>query len=328
MEILERLIEGEYVYMLYFLNGTEQYFIQQALDKIIPAESEQTIIFSANDTSIGTIIEEVCSDDLFGGAKDIILKDMQDIDIKAYIEPLTVPILESMANASNNLIILFEREDKLSKTQEKLFKDIFNVSKRINVQKQDTNAVIRQVTKYLDNIPHSLTRQDIEALVTRYKNDMQLIFDDIDQAILRIGTESTELTAKHFNLENTDFLEEQVFDLITRIDAKDVKASLDMLDNLFLHQQNVFGLVALLFKNYKEMYQIQSLKAHGYRFNQIAKRLNIHEYRCKKLAQSSQNIPLESYDYILSLFIDVDAQLKSSIDPQQTMHTLFLKLFV
>ena len=64
--------------MLYFIQGTEQYFIQKEIEKIYAKQKvtpENSIHLSAAETTFETLQMEVCTADLFGDIKGMIVNN-------------------------------------------------------------------------------------------------------------------------------------------------------------------------------------------------------------------------------------------------------------
>ena len=315
--------------MIFFLEGNEQLLIDQKIASIEKKHKIDEIIhYAMPEATLDMIILEICSSDIFGNKKMIILKDILQVSEKEFMQHLSAQILATMAQSDNVLVLQYERVEPLTKTLEKTFSELFTHAKRINVRQQDTAQVTRFINQLLTEVQHDLTAKDMQLIAEKYKNDLTIIQKEIQQLLLEKSTDQQpNISLQDFLKDSSDFIEEQVFDLIKYIDAKDPIATFKLLDNVFLHQQNIFGILALMLKNYKEMYQIHALKAVGYSFSQIAKRLTIHEFRVKKLWQSSKNIKKEAFPQILHLLIASDTHLKSGHKPEVEMQSLFLQIF-
>ena len=309
--------------MLYFLQGNDDYLIQNSLTDIRERYNisvDQQVIFSALDTSFSEVVLELLSDDLFNPQKLLILKELEQVsDLANYL------MTTSNMNETNNiLVIIFKRNEALSKTLEKTLSAILSIATRINTANQQIVQITKIVQKKLTTYKHNLTINEINSLIEKYQNNTTLVINEIERVALEKGPEEVIVFADFTN--DSSFIESQVFDLISDLEGQRFEQVMEKCDNLLLHQQNVFGLIALLLKNYKEMYQIKSLSNLGVPENKIAERLEIHPYRTKLLNRTAKNISDNNFNKIIKIIIQTEIALKTGTNQQIAIKSLFLKL--
>lgn len=298
--------------MIFFLQGTESYFIQQEIEKIVKQQQidqNEIVHFSALEVTSSTLMLEMNSDDIFGMQKLLILKDLEQVKVVEYFANMTDADFALLNNSNNILVVQFYREEALSKTLQKDLKFLLHHATLLDVKKQKEQGVVNFLQRELKDVQHALTHQQFVTIAQKYQNNLELIANEVQRIKLEKGNEET-ITFDDFK-SNSEFLEKQVFDLIQMLETQDTRQIFSVLDNMLLHQQNVFGLIALLLKNYKEMYQINALTNVGYNMQQIATRLNIHPYRTKLLAQSSRHIAQAHFPQILNKIIESEVRLKT-----------------
>lgn len=313
--------------MLYFIQGTEQYFIQKEIEKIYAKQKvtpENSIHLSAAETTFETLQMEVCTADLFGDIKGMIVNDVEQVDLQQFFSHTAPTVFTTMNEAMNVCIFVFAQDTVLSKTAQKELATLFKNVTRIDAKKQEEQQVIQFLKTALKEKNHALTHQDMVKITQKYKNSIELISNEIERISLEKANDMIQ--ASDF-MGETFFLEDQVFDLIGSIESKKLAISLAMLDNILLHQQNIFGLIALFLKNYKEMYQIKALQHVGFSQSQIAERLAIHPYRAKKLLESGRTITEKGFKNILHKIIDTEIALKSGKAQQPALKELLLYMF-
>jgi len=309
--------------MLYFLQGNDDYLIQNSLTDIRERYNisvDQQVIFSALDTSFSEVVLELLSDDLFNPQKLLILKELEQVsDLANYLMTTS-----NMNEANNILVIIFKRNEALSKTLEKTLSAILSIATRINTANQQIVQITKIVQKKLTTYKHNLTINEINSLIEKYQNNTTLVINEIERVALEKGPEEVIVFADFTN--DSSFIESQVFDLISDLEGQRFEQVMEKCDNLLLHQQNVFGLIALLLKNYKEMYQIKSLSNLGVLENKIAERLEIHPYRTKLLNRTAKNISDNNFNKIIKIIIQTEIALKTGTNQQIAIKSLFLKL--
>jgi DNA polymerase III, delta subunit len=309
--------------MLYFLQGNDDYLIQNSLTDIRERYNisvDQQVIFSALDTSFSEVVLELLSDDLFNPQKLLVLKELEQVsDLANYLITTS-----NMSEANNILVIIFKRNESLSKTLEKTLSAILSIATRINTANQQAAQIAKIVQKKLTTYKHNLKANEITSLIEKYQNNTTLIINEIERVALEKGVEEVIVFADFTN--DSSFIESQVFDLISDLEGQRFEQVMEKCDNLLLHQQNVFGLIALLLKNYKEMYQIKSLSNLGVLENKIAERLEIHPYRTKLLNRTAKNISDSNFNKIIEIIIKTEIALKTGTNQQIAIKSLFLKL--
>ncbi|GBU10522.1 DNA polymerase III subunit delta [Erysipelotrichaceae bacterium] len=315
--------------MLYILQGTEQYLLEKARDKIkntADITAEDIIFFSAVDQTFEALFMEICTDNLFGGRKIIFVTDIANKNIDSYLAHFTKKTVAAIAHAHNVCVLEIASNTPFSKTFQASHHELLRVAQKMDVMPKDEKYVIEAIIMELKNTPHALVYEDYVMLAEKYKNNLGLIISEISRIKLEVCNNGRMVTKADF-LAETFYLEEEVFNLITKIEGRDIKSSMKILDNILIQQQNVFGLLALLLKNYKQMYQIRSLEQGGYAQTKIAERLEIHPYRTRLLAKSAQRYSRSGFQHILAKILETEHKLKIGIAHDIAIKELFLLIF-
>ncbi|MGL5042852.1 MAG: DNA polymerase III subunit delta [Culicoidibacterales bacterium] len=310
--------------MIYFLQGTEQYFITQKIKEI--TQMAEIIYVSATETAISQVFQEVCTDNLFGGTKVVVINDLVKVNLAEFLELLTPNIASSMQKSANCCIFIFNQDNDLSATLQKQLAPLLAYANIINVKQKAEVAVTEFINVKLASVPHNLSPKDIKEVAQLYKNNIELILAEINRAKLEKLNTKQPLTLNDFTGE-TFFLEEEVFGLMQKIEEQKLNQTMKILDNILLHQQNIFGLLALLLKNYKQMYQIRTLANFSYTQEKIAKRLEIHPYRTKLLLKTAIKISDDQFKQTLNKIISAEIKLKSGRPQDMVIKELILFLF-
>ena len=313
--------------MLYFLQGTEDYFIHQETERIAKEAAstrEDILHFSALEVPFTTIMLEMASADIFAATKIILLKDLEQTNMATYFGNTNEQEWTVTQESPNILLLRYYQDTKLSKTVETTLAPLLTKAIHLNTMKQNEQDTIQFIKHMLRQYNYVLTTNQLQQIAETYQNNLALIKNELERIIL--GKKKNEqIQFGDFNLNST-FLEEQVFDLIQMLEKKNVTRVFQKLDNMLLQQQNVFGMLALLLKNYKEMYQIKALTAVHYTQDQIATRLGIHPYRTKLLKTTANTIKQEYFPLILDKIITTEIDLKRGKDQGIALKELFVYL--
>jgi len=313
--------------VIYFLQGTENFLFDQELAMIAKKaqiSKDEIVHYSANETEFSTLVLETNSDDLFGKNKIIVLKDLEQQKISQYLVGINEELERLLYESQNILVIHFWREDPLNKTLQQQLSPILKQAIVIDTKKKKERDVVQSIKKAFAKRKHTLSDHELRTIAQKYQNNLSLIHKEIDRIVLA-KDETVAITADDFKTD-TQFLEEQVFDLIEVLERKEVDEVVYLLDNVLLHQQNVFGLLALLLKNYKEMYQIQTLSKAGYTLAQVTTHLNLHPYRAKLLFAKATILNDFQYQFILHKIITTEIDLKTGKQQALALRELLLQI--
>jgi DNA polymerase-3 subunit delta len=297
--------------VIYFLQGTESFLFDRVLEDIVKqtkTEQVNIVYYSANETDIATLVLELSSDDIFGANKVIVLKDLAQQKVGTYLSGVQTERLTRLHTSTHTLVIHFWREEALTKTLTQELAPLLQQATIINTKKQKEKDVVAAMKKALAGRNTKLSPHELAAIAQKYQNNLALIHNEINRIVLSKDAVDV-ITIADFKTD-TQFLEEQVFDLIDMLEKRQLDKVSYLLDNIFLHQQNVFGLLALLLKNYKEMYQMQVLDRAGYTVGQVTRELSLHPYRAKLLFAKARRFHGTQYQVILKQIIMTELALK------------------
>jgi len=313
--------------VIYFIQGTEDFLFDQALHDIrekANVNKEDVIYYSAHDVPFTTCVLEVNSDDIFGAPKLIVLKDLAEQKISTYLSNLSDEAAKLLAASPHAIVIYFLREEALSKTLSQELAPLLKQATLVDAKKQKEKEVVAAIKKALQGRKHQLSGQELGAIAQKYQYNLSLIHNEIEQILLRKNKDEA-ISVDDFKTD-TQFLEEQVFTLIDELERKDIDSIMYLLDNMVLHQQNVFGLLALLLKNYKEMYQIQTLSRAEYSLQDVTNTLGLHPYRAKLLFTKARIFNDLQYQVILNHIIKTEIALKTGNSQQLALRSLCLHI--
>jgi len=313
--------------VLYFLQGTESFLFDRALDEIAKntkVEKADVVYYSANEADMSTLILEMSSDDIFGANKLIVLKDLAQQKVNEYLNGVGEEVLTILHESQSALVIHFWREEPLSKTLKQELSLLLKQATIIDTKKQKEKDVVLSIKKALTGRNTKLSPKDFTLIAQKYQNNLSLIHNEITRILLAKAATDV-ITITDFKTD-TQFLEEQVFDLLDMLEKRQIYKVSYFLENILLHQQNVFGLLALLLKNYKEMYQIQTLSRAGHTLAAVTNMLSLHPYRAKLLFAKAQQFNTEQYQLILKKIIITEIDLKHGKSPELALRELCLHI--
>jgi len=313
--------------VIYFLQGTESFLFDRAVEDIAEKTQiplEEIVYYSAQETLFSAIMLEMKSEDIFGANKLIILKHLEQQKLSEYLAGLNDDDAQMLAGSQHTLVLYFWREEALSKTLQKELAPLLNRATRIDAKKQKEKDVITMMKQALSKRDYRLSGHDFTIIAQKYQNNLALIHHEINRILLS-KDKNTTITVDDFKTD-TQFLEEQVFVLIEGLEKRDVDHVAYLLDNILLHQQNVFGLLALLLKNYKEMYQIQALAQRGVPLQEITTKLSLHPYRAKLLFAKTKTLNDVEFEFILNKIIATEIELKRGKQQPLALRELCLQI--
>lgn len=128
--------------------------------------------------------------------------------------------------------------------------------------------------------------------VLEFENINHITADDIDNILI-------------------DRFENSIFKLIDVIGAKNYKASIVILKNLFKSGEDGFRIFYMIIRLARNLLGIKYIKTQGKHLDYIAKELRLSNYECKKLYGSCDNFSMDNLCDFISDCYEMECKIKS-----------------
>lgn len=268
-----------------------------------------------DDNDLDKVIEDSKYNSIFGGRKLYILRDTGLFGKKA--EDKFINFLVKMFKQRMNVCIFIEAkvDNTLRQTQSLTTGALIEFA----YLKEDQLIVLTQ------KIFESANKKVIKD-VARYFVDMcdysySTIMNEAEKLIHFV--DAKQITADHIKEITTRSSNAIVFDLVTYIVKQNYARALDMYDTLMLKKESPLGVLTLIYRQLKLLYQIKLLKKEGYSNFNIADACDSKPF----IIEKNQNICNFDTEKLLKLMVkcdDLDWKIKSG----QIKDSLAVKILI
>ena len=296
---------------MYLLYGVERYLIEQKIKQIQKENNIDTINinkYNLEITSLEEIIEDAETISLFQDKKIIIVDNsyiFASINKKLPTQNIDL-LIKYMDNNNPNTILIFTLLKEKIDTRKKitmLLKKIGHIEEFNNV----TN-----ISKIIMNLfsPYKINQKEIDILIERVGNNLNLISNEIDKIKLYKDTDLNITIDDIVNLTHKN-IDLDIFKLIDNILSLKKRDALDCLEEMIKCGEEPIAIIILLANQIMIMYQAKVLIKKGYSEHEISNILEIHDYRVKKALEKSRNYTEDKLLKKLEELSDLDFDIKS-----------------
>lgn len=310
--------------MTYLFYGTDEYFIQKEIGKIIKEKAIEEISISRYDLeqhSLKDILEDAQTVSLFSSEKMILVNNaffFGTVSKKNSIDEQDMKDLENYLKQENDSVILIFVTDKVNMT-----KKISKLLKKVGVVKEFTsNGNPNHLVKELLN-GYQISDTTIKLLISRVGSNTNLLQQEcqklksykLDEKIIS-DEDIMELVHKNIDLD--------IFKLIDSIILKNKEDAMETITEMLKYNEEPIKIIIMLANQFRLMYQSKVLIKKGYSEQEIAKKLNVHPYPVKLALMKARNFKEDTLLKLLEQLADLDFEIKSG----KIEKSLALDLFI
>jgi DNA polymerase III subunit delta len=302
--------------MIYSIQGTQKYFIEDALKKELMTFSHQeyTLLrFDARLVPIQEIIQELYTMSLDG------LKKIGVIDYpyfflreeKQKIEDLQdYDVLERVLTNPDPDIPIFFISDQ-SYDERKTFVKLLKKHQMIDVPTLKPYQWKDPLKSVLNSLNLSLTYQSIDYLIETTYPDFDRLIKECEKLSLYDSSPNDHMV-KTIVASRT---EDNVFQLSNHLIQLRIDQALKTFMDLKSLKEEPVYLLTLLSRQFQLMAKVMYLSQQGQSIYDIAKILKVHDYRVKLIVDGMRAFPLNNVEKVIVQLHELDEQIKSgSVD--------------
>ena len=309
--------------MVYILFGEQYPLIKNELKKILKdrlgeVDEFNVINFDMAEASEEEIIDEFSILPLGYERKAII------IDNASFLAGGNKSRMEKFAKAlvdDDSIDIIFiAREDVIDEKSEifKFANEHGSVLHLNNISKEDWPRYVR---KYFAKRNVKIDDKAIEELLARVGNDLNRFINEADKLCLY----KDEISLMDVTLMVNKPLDDNVFNLINALFKKDNALALDIFrDMKLLGSKNTDPIIPMLATQFRFINEASFLYNKGFDFREIAKELDVKEYRVKKALENVRRLPKGTISHALDSLYYLDYRIKNGLIDRYYGIELFL----
>jgi len=304
----------------YIIESTDYIVINARVKEILEKNkltSDMIIKYDLLDTSISDVIEDLDTYNLFSSNKVIICDN-------AYFLTASKPrgaiihneeeLEKYLQNPSsvNFLIMICDKLDTRKKLVKLINKDcilggeisIENLIKeRLENFKMDYKT-IKYLIDYCDNDNERILNE-VDKLKCLKFDEKTITIDDIKEAVMKLSGEN-------------------IFSLIDAIVTKNKSKAYSITQELLRKGEDMNKIIVMVADQFRLMYQVKNFLKEGYSKDEIAKIMNVHQYRVKLAIEKGYNYSSKVLLTNLEYFYDLDYMIKTGNNNPKLCFELFL----
>jgi len=304
LKILDEDIKNKKPHGVYLLYGTEQYDVENYVEKIKKCFSnlEAGVNFFVLDKTNVDKLEDYCESVSFFGLEKLIV--IKNTGLKFNKE-----ILENITNPELVIVITEESVDK--RTSE--YKFLTKNATCVEFTKLNEKDAVFFVKRMLNAYKVTVSDEVAKYLVSVCTEDKQILINEFRKIVAYLD-QGESLTKGVIDKICSKTIDEKIFDLMDAIMGKNKKEAIALLEDM-LAQGTYIGIISsMMFKQIKQIYEIklmeQRIRETGISVD-IAKELGIHPFAYSKLKAASSNYSLEHLENLMLDFNSYDENSKT-----------------
>ena len=283
---------------IYLLYGEEKYDLNSKVEKIKKDFSNLEVgvnLFYVNLDNLDELENITQSVTFFGSEKLIIIKDTKlkfNLDLLKDIDP------------DIKVIIIEDSVDK--RTSE--YKTLSKIAEVNEYKHPDEKQMITYISDILKKYGKKISYEDASYMQSVCGEDKSNIINELQKLV--IYADDTDIVDKKMiDKICSKTLSAKIFDVLDDIIGRKKKQAISQLDNLLKQKESIIKIYIMLYKQYKQLYQIKLLKKKGEK--DIAGILGLHPFVVKKLLYSVDKYSEEELKNIIYAFDDYDYKTKN-----------------
>ena len=282
---------------IYLLYGEEKYDLNSKVEKIKKEFSNLEVgvnLFYVNLDNLDELENITQSVTFFGSEKLIIIKDTKlkfNLDLKDIDPDIKVIIIEDSVD---------------KRTSE--YKTLSKIAEVNEYKHPDEKQMITYISDILKRYGKKISYEDASYMQSVCGEDKSNIINELQKLV--IYADDTDIVDKKMiDKICSKTLSAKIFDVLDDIIGRKKKQAISQLDNLLKQKESIIKIYIMLYKQYKQLYQIKLLKKKGEK--DIAGILGLHPFVVKKLLYSVDKYSEEELKNIIYAFDDYDYKTKN-----------------
>ena len=312
--------------MIYIIQGQEQCFIKDKLKEITSSSDSEVVYFDGSDKnfSIGALLEACEGNSLFSQGS-IVLVDQPFFLIRKSDEKQLQPLLDYISKPLYDTQLVFYTYLDNFSSKLKVYKTIAKNAQVITLNSLDYKNFNNYVRSRLNEEKVDISSDAVYQLNSICKRNATLLNQNIE--ILKLYPGKIDLKAVNKLCTASD--ENDSFELINALTAKDVSKAIYLERKMMTANDSILSVIGLLANQLRFLYQIAYLSSKGKNRKQILDETGVNEYRLNKAFESLRNLRKEQIISLLAKLSDLDISCKSDSSlPDASRFELFILEFL
>ncbi|MCD3195386.1 DNA polymerase III subunit delta [Clostridium botulinum C] len=224
------------------------------------------------------------------------------------------------------LIMYYIFENDREKESSKL-KKIDKDATVVKFSKLKGMALQKRVAEIFKRKNKNITRADLALFCNTIENNMDIIENEVEK--LCCYTIGRDITTKDISNVIIGKNDNDIFNLVDFVSQKKPQNSLDILNELVFKGESVTGILRMIQRQFKLIFDIKLSIEKGMNKDEISKELRLHPFICEKMMLQSKKFSISQLEKIFKLCIDTEKTLKSSsVNPKTELELLIINTVI
>ena len=174
----------------------------------------------------------------------------------------------------------------------RLFKEVKKNGRVVEFGTQKDDVLIKWILGMLKKEGKNVTRDTLQAFLTKTGSDMQLIKNELDKLIAYTEGRDVIITedVEHVCVTQTT---NKIFDMVNAIAEGNQKKALELYEDLLSLKEPPMRILFLIARQFNQLYQVKLLEKEGMPSAEIAKQAGIMPFAMKKYQAQAKNFSVE-----------------------------------
>ena len=321
-EFLKELEKG--LKNIYLLTGAENYYKEQALEKILTKmKMTRQEIFTLDyreKLPLTEIINLIESSTLFSEKNVILVKNAKFFESEGKTDKLE----ESLAKTTNYVIFMTEKADK----RRKLYKLVEKVGLVLDAEPIKSWEVNDWLSEKLKILGKNMNGQARRFFLDRIEILPEISLFYLENEIKKINEYVSEKEIKVEDLAKimTEPPEMSNFAIIEAINKKEVEKAVGILRTQIREENKIPLINGLLVRNVRQMLLAKNYLKRGAKIEEITKNLEVSGFIAKKISEVSKSYTTQLLEDIFLELADLDYNFKIGREGAEKLEKIVIKL--
>lgn len=319
LETLRKKVREKNFSPFYVLYGTESFFIDRALHLLVHAlvENEAADLdlctLDMEEQPVELAIEEANTLPFLGERRVVVLKNCAFLTSQPLQSDVSHDLKKLQKYVENPaptaVVLLLSPYGKLD-GRKKIVKALKKAGEFYEFSSVKEKNISRELNTYCRKAGVTLTENGLKRLYMLVGTDMTRLVAELQKLILYVGKGGT-IGADDVDQLASRSLETNVFALVDDVVKHNLDRAYRVLFDLLKQNEEPIKLLALIARQFRNMYYVRLLSEQGYSEKQMADQLHLHPYAVKVALGLAKPFSQERLMRILDLLAEADYEMKT-----------------
>ncbi|MBR4139948.1 MAG: DNA polymerase III subunit delta [Lachnospiraceae bacterium] len=174
----------------------------------------------------------------------------------------------------------------------RLYKEVKKYGRVVEFGTQKEDTLIKWILGMLKKEGKNVTKETLQAFLTKTGSDMQLIKNELDKLVAYTAERNVITTedVEHVCITQTT---NKIFDMVNAIAVGQQKKALELYEDLLSLKEPPMRILFLIARQFHQLYQLKQLSKEGMPGSEIAKLAGIMPFAMKKYQAQAKNFTEE-----------------------------------